>query len=85
MQLVDGRLTVNELQLGKIPEHDHDIWYRQQKKFDLDDGSRRDNIRITGLPEQFEKDDIKQFLTTMIPERMNLTFSHPQLEFQHVH
>ncbi|KAJ1135592.1 hypothetical protein NDU88_002030 [Pleurodeles waltl] len=81
---MDSRITEIESRLDKTPDTSHDIWYLQQKIIDLEDHSRRNNLRIIGLPEQIEKDDILEFLTNLIPTLMNITFTVP-LEFQRAH
>ncbi|KAJ1111264.1 hypothetical protein NDU88_008600, partial [Pleurodeles waltl] len=81
---MDDRITNIESRLDSIPESGQDIWYLQQKVTDLEDRGRRNNLRIIGLPEQIKKDNISDFLSTLIPTLTNITFTLP-LEFQRAH
>ncbi|KAJ1178591.1 hypothetical protein NDU88_003836 [Pleurodeles waltl] len=51
---------------------------------DMEDRSRRDNIRLLGIPENKEGTDIQAFLGSTIPKLTSLDFD-PPLEFQRAH
>ncbi|KAJ1133060.1 hypothetical protein NDU88_011360 [Pleurodeles waltl] len=84
MQSMDNQLTDIEIRIDKTPDTSQDIWYLQQKMINLEDQSRRPNLRIIGLPEQTEKDNILDFLTTFLPTLTNITSTMP-LDFQRAH
>ncbi|KAJ1189163.1 hypothetical protein NDU88_005914 [Pleurodeles waltl] len=84
MQSTDARLSAVENLIDKIPDNSQDIGYLQQKVIELEDRGRRNNLRIIGLPEQIEKDNILDFLTTFLPTLTKTTFSQP-LDFQRAH
>ncbi|KAJ1097808.1 hypothetical protein NDU88_002925 [Pleurodeles waltl] len=50
----------------------------------MEDRSRRDNIRILGIPENEEGSDMQTFLTSTLPKMISLDFD-PPLEFQRAH
>ncbi|KAJ1123948.1 hypothetical protein NDU88_002415 [Pleurodeles waltl] len=81
---LDQRLTTVEEHVGMLPEHDAELRTLRVKLTDLEDRSRRDNVRFFGLPERKEGTDVKAFLKSLLPELTGLTFS-PPLEFQRVH
>ncbi|KAJ1171788.1 hypothetical protein NDU88_003646 [Pleurodeles waltl] len=51
------------------------------KMTDLEDRSRRDNIRFLGFPENIEGEDIHAFLRETLPKLIGVTFVSP-LKFQ---
>ncbi|KAJ1181788.1 hypothetical protein NDU88_006987 [Pleurodeles waltl] len=84
MQTINSRITDIESHLDKTPDTSHDIWYVQQKMTDIEDRSRRNNLKIIGHLEQIEKDDMLGFVTNLIPTLINITVTVP-LEFQRAH
>ncbi|KAJ1088002.1 hypothetical protein NDU88_001161 [Pleurodeles waltl] len=54
------------------------------KVTDLEDRSKRDNIRLLGIPENEEGTDVQPFLSSAIPKLTSLAFE-PPLEFQRAH
>ncbi|KAJ1136986.1 hypothetical protein NDU88_003399 [Pleurodeles waltl] len=80
---MDQRLTTVEEHVGIMPEHEAELQALRAKLMDLEDRSRRDNVRFFGIPEQKEGTDIKAFLKILLPELTGLTFS-PPLGFQRV-
>ncbi|KAJ1150551.1 hypothetical protein NDU88_003342 [Pleurodeles waltl] len=56
----------------------------RSKLTDMEDRSRRDNIRILGIPENEEGSDMQTFLTSTLPKMISLDFD-PPLEFQRAH
>ncbi|KAJ1152997.1 hypothetical protein NDU88_005769 [Pleurodeles waltl] len=49
-----------------------------------EDRSRRDNIRVLGIPENEEGSDMQAFLTSTLPKMISFDFD-PPLEFQRAH
>ncbi|KAJ1182522.1 hypothetical protein NDU88_007710 [Pleurodeles waltl] len=81
---LDQRLSTVEDHIGMLPGHDAELLSLRGKITDLEDRSRRDNVRFFGIPEKKEGIDINLFLKSLLPELTGLTFS-PPLEFQRVH
>ncbi|KAJ1109767.1 hypothetical protein NDU88_007126 [Pleurodeles waltl] len=81
---LDQHLTKVEDHVGTLPEHDAELRSLRERLTDLEDRSRRDNVRFFGIPERKEGTDIKAFLQSLLPELTGLTFS-PPLKFQRVH
>ncbi|KAJ1193030.1 hypothetical protein NDU88_002336 [Pleurodeles waltl] len=54
------------------------------KLTDLEDRSRRDNVRFLGFPENIEGEDLHGFLRDTLPRLTSITFA-PPLEFQRAH
>ncbi|KAJ1122325.1 hypothetical protein NDU88_000818 [Pleurodeles waltl] len=80
---LDQRLSTVEDHIGMLPEHDDELQSLWGKITDLEDRSRRDNVRFFGITEKREGTDIKQFLQSLLPKLTGLSFS-PPLEFQRV-
>ncbi|KAJ1096505.1 hypothetical protein NDU88_001645 [Pleurodeles waltl] len=80
----DTRLIDIEALIDKNLEWSPEIWMLKQKVTDLEDNSRRDNIRITGVPEKMEEANMFIFLCKFLPKLHNLTFAL-QLEIQRAH
>ncbi|KAJ1217375.1 hypothetical protein NDU88_004969 [Pleurodeles waltl] len=81
---LDHRLGTLETQMSTIQDRDQDLSYLRSKVTDLEDRSRRDNIRLLGIPENEEGPDIQAFLSSVIPKLTSLSFD-PPLEFQRAH
>ncbi|KAJ1143708.1 hypothetical protein NDU88_010013 [Pleurodeles waltl] len=81
---LDQRLTTVEDQVAALPDHEEELRSLCAKVIDLEDRSRRDNIRLFGNPERKEGSDIKNVVKSLLPELTGLDFS-PPLEFQRVH
>ncbi|KAJ1088828.1 hypothetical protein NDU88_001983 [Pleurodeles waltl] len=77
-------LSTVEDHIGMLPEHDAEPQSLRGKITDLEDWSRRDNVRFFGILEQKEGTDIKLFFQSLLPEITGLTIL-PPLEFQRVH
>ncbi|KAJ1099072.1 hypothetical protein NDU88_004176 [Pleurodeles waltl] len=65
-------------------DRDQDLLYLKSKLTDLEDRSRRDNIRLLGIPEKEEGTNIQAFLSSSLTKLTSLNFD-PPLEFQHTH
>ncbi|KAJ1163753.1 hypothetical protein NDU88_004206 [Pleurodeles waltl] len=82
---LDLCLTMAEDRVATLPNQETELRSLRAKVTDLEDRSRRDNVRLFGIPEYKEGSDIKTFLKNLLPELlMGLVFSTP-LEFQRVH
>ncbi|KAJ1138648.1 hypothetical protein NDU88_005029 [Pleurodeles waltl] len=81
---LDQRLTSMEEHVAVLPGQEAELRSLRKKVTDLEDRSRRDNIRLFGIPEHKEGSDIKPFLKTLLPELTGLEYS-PPLEFQRAH
>ncbi|KAJ1085909.1 hypothetical protein NDU88_006033 [Pleurodeles waltl] len=81
---LDHRLTEVEGQLAVLSERDSELQVLHAKRTDLEDRSRRDNVRFFGIPERQDGTDIRAYLKDLLTELAGLTFS-PALEFQRVH
>ncbi|KAJ1187391.1 hypothetical protein NDU88_004167 [Pleurodeles waltl] len=73
-----------ETHVATKQDRDQDLLYLQSKITDLEDRSRRDNIRLFGIPENEEGPDVQAFLGSVLPKLTSLTFD-PPLEFQRAH
>ncbi|KAJ1128533.1 hypothetical protein NDU88_006911 [Pleurodeles waltl] len=81
---LDQCLTAVEDQVAVIPDQEEELRTLRAKITDLEDRSRRDNIRFFGVPEQKEGSDIKAFLRSLLTNHFGIEFSPPP-EFQRVH
>ncbi|KAJ1100703.1 hypothetical protein NDU88_005784 [Pleurodeles waltl] len=63
---------------------DQDLLYLRSKLTDMEDRSRRDNIRLLGIPENEEGTDMQAFLSSTLSKLTLLDFD-PPLEFQRAH
>ncbi|KAJ1115346.1 hypothetical protein NDU88_003570 [Pleurodeles waltl] len=73
-----------ETQINTSQEREQDFLYLRSKLTDMEDRSRRDNIRVLGIPENEEGLDMQAFLTSTLPKMISLVFD-PPLEFQRAH
>ncbi|KAJ1154510.1 hypothetical protein NDU88_007261 [Pleurodeles waltl] len=81
---LDQRLTTVEDQVAAIPDQEEELRSLRAKITDLEDRSRRDNVRFFGGLEQKEGSDIKAFLKSLLTDHFGIEFSPPP-EFQRVH
>ncbi|KAJ1213481.1 hypothetical protein NDU88_001118 [Pleurodeles waltl] len=81
---LDQRLTAVENQVAVLPDQEAELRSLRAKITDLEDRSRRDNVRFFGIPEQKEGSDIKSFLKTLLSDLLGIELS-PLPEFQRVH
>ncbi|KAJ1138932.1 hypothetical protein NDU88_005311 [Pleurodeles waltl] len=77
-------LTAIEDQLNTGPDWDRELLFLRSKLIDLEDRSRRDNVRFFGFPERIEGPNIQAFLHKILPALTGLNFD-PPLEFQRAH
>ncbi|KAJ1099227.1 hypothetical protein NDU88_004331 [Pleurodeles waltl] len=80
----EHRMGTLETQMATIQDRDQDLPYLRSKITDLEDRSRRHNIRLFGIPENKERPDVHAFLSIGLPKLTSLTFD-PPLEFQRAH
>ncbi|KAJ1130658.1 hypothetical protein NDU88_009009 [Pleurodeles waltl] len=81
---LESRVETLETHMSTIQDRDQDLSYLRSKVTDLEDRSRRDNIRLLGIPENEEGTDVQTFLSSTIPKLTSLAFE-PPLEFQRAH
>ncbi|KAJ1100124.1 hypothetical protein NDU88_005213 [Pleurodeles waltl] len=67
-----------------VLDKDQELEFLCSKLIDLEDRSRRDNIRLFGFLEQAEGANTPSFLHTVLPQLTETVFD-PQLEFQTAH
>ncbi|KAJ1198776.1 hypothetical protein NDU88_002615 [Pleurodeles waltl] len=81
---LEQRMGSLETQINTSQEREQDFIYLRSKLTDMEDRSRRDNIRVLGIPENEEGSDMQAFLTSTLPKMISLDFD-PPLEFQRAH
>ncbi|KAJ1175847.1 hypothetical protein NDU88_001132 [Pleurodeles waltl] len=81
---LDQRFTTVEDQMATLLDHETELRSLRAKVTDLEDRSRRDNIRLFGIPERKEGSDIKAFFHSLLSDLFSIEFS-PPLEFQRAH
>ncbi|KAJ1217218.1 hypothetical protein NDU88_004813 [Pleurodeles waltl] len=81
---LDHRVAAVESQVVLQTDRDQEILYLRSKLTDLEDRSRRNNVRFLGFPEGIEGTDILSYLRDTLPKLADITFD-PPLEFQRAH
>ncbi|KAJ1082726.1 hypothetical protein NDU88_002891 [Pleurodeles waltl] len=81
---LEQRVTTVETQATLAGDRDQELLYLSSKVINLEDRSRRDNVRFLGIPEEIEGADVQSFLKNILPQLTGLTFD-PPLEFQRAH
>ncbi|KAJ1139156.1 hypothetical protein NDU88_005533 [Pleurodeles waltl] len=81
---LDHRVAAVESQVVSQTDRDQELLYLRSKLTDLEDRSRRNNIRFLGFPEGIEGTDILCYLRDTLPKLADVTFD-PPLEFQRAH
>ncbi|KAJ1156166.1 hypothetical protein NDU88_008890 [Pleurodeles waltl] len=81
---LDQRLSAVEDHVAAIPDQEEELKSLRTKLTDLEDRSRRDNVRFFSIPEQKEGSDIKTFLSSLLTNHFRIELSPPP-EFQRVH
>ncbi|KAJ1186901.1 hypothetical protein NDU88_003681 [Pleurodeles waltl] len=81
---LDQRLSAVEDHIAATPDQEEELKSLRAKLTELEDQSRRDNVRFFGIPEQKEGSDIKTFLSSLLTNHFGIEFSPPP-EFQRVH
>ncbi|KAJ1123095.1 hypothetical protein NDU88_001568 [Pleurodeles waltl] len=81
---LEQRVTTVEAQAAYFLDRDQELLFLHSKLTDLEDRSRRDNVRFIGFPENIEGADIHAFLQETLPKLTGITFD-PPLDFQRAH
>ncbi|KAJ1148561.1 hypothetical protein NDU88_001389 [Pleurodeles waltl] len=81
---LEQRMGLVEAQTTMSRDRDQDLLYLRSKLTDMEDRSRRDNIRLHGIPENEEGVDVQSFLRSALPKLTSLDFD-PPIEFQRAH
>ncbi|KAJ1108402.1 hypothetical protein NDU88_005778 [Pleurodeles waltl] len=81
---LEQRMGLFEAQTTMSRDRDQDLLYLRSKLTDMEDRSRRDNIRLHGIPENEEGVDMQSFLRSILPKLTSLDFD-PPIEFQRAH
>ncbi|KAJ1208770.1 hypothetical protein NDU88_004153 [Pleurodeles waltl] len=81
---LDQRVTTVETQVASWTDSGQELIYLHCKLMDFEDRSRRNNIRLLGLPEGIEGTDLISYLRDILPKLTDITFD-PPLEFERVH
>ncbi|KAJ1181278.1 hypothetical protein NDU88_006486 [Pleurodeles waltl] len=81
---LDQRVATVETQVASWTERDLELLHLRSKLTDLEDRSRRNNVRLLGFPEGVEGADIFSYLRDILPKLTDITFD-PPLEFQRAH
>ncbi|KAJ1194616.1 hypothetical protein NDU88_003904 [Pleurodeles waltl] len=80
----EQQVTTVEAQINSSRDRDQNLLFLRSKMTDLEDRSRRDNVRFLGFPENIEGEDIHAFLRETLSKLTGITFD-PPLEFQRAH
>ncbi|KAJ1207363.1 hypothetical protein NDU88_002754 [Pleurodeles waltl] len=81
---LEQRMGLVEAQTTMSRDRDQDLLYLRSKLTDMEDRSRRDDIRLHGIPENEEGADMQSFLSSALPKLTSLDFD-PPIEFQRAH
>ncbi|KAJ1214284.1 hypothetical protein NDU88_001907 [Pleurodeles waltl] len=81
---LDQRMATVETQVASCTDNGQELMHLRSKLTDLEDRSRRNNIRLMGFPEGMEGTDLTSFLRDTLPKLTDTTFD-PPLEFERVH
>ncbi|KAJ1182372.1 hypothetical protein NDU88_007564 [Pleurodeles waltl] len=81
---LEQRMGSLEAQATTSQDRDQDLFYLRSKLTDMEDRSRRDYIRLLGIPENQEGTDMQAFLSSTLSKLTSLDFDS-QLEFQWAH
>ncbi|KAJ1159398.1 hypothetical protein NDU88_012065 [Pleurodeles waltl] len=68
---LDQRLSAAEDHIATTPDQEEELKSLRAKLTELEDRSRRDNVRFFGIPEQKEGSDIKTFLSSLLTSRIS--------------
>ncbi|KAJ1112803.1 hypothetical protein NDU88_001064 [Pleurodeles waltl] len=81
---LDQPVTSVETHIASWVDRDQELLYLRSTLIDLEDRSRRNNVRFHGFPENIKGTDIHSYLRETLPKLTGITFD-PSLEFQRVH
>ncbi|KAJ1198858.1 hypothetical protein NDU88_002697 [Pleurodeles waltl] len=74
---LEQRVSRVEMHIAFSLDRDQELLYLQSKLIDLEDRSRRDNVRFIGFPENIEGTDTHSYLRDTLPKLTGLTFDPP--------
>ncbi|KAJ1207816.1 hypothetical protein NDU88_003206 [Pleurodeles waltl] len=74
---LDHRVAAVESQVVSQTDRDQELLNLRSKLTDLEDRSRRNNIRFLGFPEGIEGTDILSYLRDTLPKLADITFDPP--------
>ncbi|KAJ1172623.1 hypothetical protein NDU88_004467 [Pleurodeles waltl] len=80
---LEQRVTTVETHITSWVDRDQELLYLRSKQIDLEDRSRRDNVRFLGFLENIKGADIHSYLRETLPKLTGIIF-YPPLEFQRV-
>ncbi|KAJ1170432.1 hypothetical protein NDU88_002309 [Pleurodeles waltl] len=78
--VLEQRVSKVEAHASSFQDRDQELLFLRSKLTDLEDRSRRDNVRFIGFPENIEGEDLHRFLRDTLPRLTGFTFE-PPLEF----
>ncbi|KAJ1157846.1 hypothetical protein NDU88_010543 [Pleurodeles waltl] len=81
---LEQRMSTVEARASSFQDRDQELLFLRRKLTDLEDRSRRDNVRFLGFPENIEGEDLHGFLQDALPRITGNAFD-PPLEFQRAH
>ncbi|KAJ1163847.1 hypothetical protein NDU88_004299 [Pleurodeles waltl] len=81
---LNQRVATVETQVASWTDRDLELLHLRSKLTDLEDRSRRNNVRLLGFLEGVEGVDIFSYLRDMLPKLTDITFD-PPLEFKRAH
>ncbi|KAJ1101865.1 hypothetical protein NDU88_006929 [Pleurodeles waltl] len=81
---LEQRVSKVEAHASYFQDRDQELLFLRSKLTDLEDRSRRDNVRFIGFPENVEGEDLHRFLRDTLPRLTGTTFE-PPLELQRAH
>ncbi|KAJ1164817.1 hypothetical protein NDU88_005251 [Pleurodeles waltl] len=77
MSGLDQRVATVETQVASWTDRDQELLYLRSKLIDLEDRSRRNNVRLLGFPEGIEGADLFSYLRETLPKLTEITFDPP--------
>ncbi|KAJ1217765.1 hypothetical protein NDU88_005355 [Pleurodeles waltl] len=81
---LEQRVSKVEAHASSFQDRDQELLFLRSKLTDLEDRSRRDNVRFVGFPENMEGENLHRFLRDTLPRLTGITLE-PPLEFQRAH
>ncbi|KAJ1096057.1 hypothetical protein NDU88_001204 [Pleurodeles waltl] len=81
---LDQRVATVETQVASWTDKDQELLHLRSRLIDLEDRSRRNNVRLLEFPEGVEGTDLFSYPREMLPKLNEITFD-PPLEFQRAH
>ncbi|KAJ1188882.1 hypothetical protein NDU88_005639 [Pleurodeles waltl] len=83
---LEQRVSTVEAHASSFQDRDQELLFLRSKLTDLEDRSRRDNVRFFRFSENIEGEDLHGFMRDTLPRLTGITFElEPPLEFQKAH